>query len=117
MSMNYQKLIIAGNATSDPEVKQAKQGDVTYTRLQVAVGGTKDRTFFPVTVFGKLGELVAQYVTKGRQVLVEGRVSLSEKGYFGVIADKVVFGVGKRTTSNDETDTSDVEIDANEISV
>ncbi len=116
MSMNYQKLIIAGNATSDPEVKQSKEGDVTYTRLQVAVSGKKDRTFFPVTVFGKLGETVARYVTKGRQVLVEGRVSISEKGYFSMVADQVVFGAGKRTVSNDETDTSDVEIDANETS-
>ena len=45
-----------------------------------------------MVVFGKQGEAVAKYVTKGRQVLVEGRVLVNDKGYFNVVADWVQFG-------------------------
>jgi single-stranded DNA-binding protein len=45
-----------------------------------------------VVVFGKQGEVVANYVTKGRHVLVEGRVLVNDKGYFNVVADRVQFG-------------------------
>ena len=92
--MNYQKLILAGNATGDAEQKTSKKGDVTYTTFSVGVSDKKDQTtFFPVTVFGKHGEVVAKYVTKGRQVLVDGRVTVSDNGRFSVVADNVRFGV------------------------
>lgn len=91
--MDYQKLIIAGNATSDAERHTSKDGKVAYTNFSVGVSHGKDAsTYFPVTVFGKHGEAVAKYITKGRQVLVEGRVEVSEKGRFNVVADRVVFG-------------------------
>ena len=91
--MNYQKLIVVGNATKDAERKKSKKGDVEYTTFRVAVNDGKDRTtFFPITVFGKQAEPVAQYVTKGRQVLVEGRIEVSDNGYMSVVANRVVFG-------------------------
>ena len=81
--MNYQKLILVGNATEDAECHKAKQGDVIYTRFRVGVSGGKDRsTFFPIVVFGKNGEPVAKYVKKGRQVLVDGRVQVNDAGHF-----------------------------------
>jgi hypothetical protein len=68
--MNYQKLVIVGNATRDAEHKTSKSGEVTYTTFRLAVSDRKERSvFFPITVFGKQAEVVAQYVTKGRQVL------------------------------------------------
>ena len=92
--MNYQRIIIAGNATKDAKRLTSKNGDVTYTTLTVAVGnGRDDITFFPVAVFGKLGEFVAQYVQRGREVLVEGRVKATSQGRLNVVADNVVFGV------------------------
>ena len=91
--MNYQKLIIVGNATNDAERRTSKDGTVGYTTFSVGVGRGKDAsTFFPVTVFGKHGQAVAEYITKGRQVLVEGRVEVSDQGRFSVVADRVVFG-------------------------
>lgn len=91
--MNYQKLILVGNATDDAKSQQSKNGEVTFTKLSVAVRAGKEQTiFFPVTVFGKLGEAVAEYVTKGRQVLVEGRIQTSSQGRFNVVADSVSFG-------------------------
>ena len=75
--MNYNRLIIVGNVTGDPERRTSKSGEVTYTSFDVGVSDGKDKTtFFPVLVFGKYGETVAEYVTKGRQVLVDGRVHL-----------------------------------------
>ena len=91
--MNYQKLILAGNATGDAQRRTSKKGDVSYTTFSVGVSDGKERTtFFPVAVFGKHGEAVAKYVTKGRQVLVEGRVEVSDNGRFNVVADRVRLG-------------------------
>jgi single-strand DNA-binding protein len=91
--MNYQKLIIAGNTTGDAQARKSKQGDVSYTTFSVAVGDGKDHsTFFPVTAFGKTGENAAQFLTKGKQVLVEGRIEVGENGRFNVIANRIVFG-------------------------
>ena len=91
--MNYQKLIIVGNATKDAERKTAKESDTVYTTFRVGVSdGKKDSVFFPVTVFGKQAEIVAQYVTKGMEVLVEGRIEAREDGRMNVVADRVVFG-------------------------
>jgi single-strand DNA-binding protein len=91
--MNYQRLILVGNATADPQRLTSKKGDVTYTTLGAGVSDGKDRnTFFSIIVFGKYGETVAQYVTKGRQVLVDGRVQVSDNDRFRVIADRVRFG-------------------------
>ena len=56
--------------------------------------GKKESVFFPVTVFGKQAEIVAQYVTRGMQVLVEGRIEAREDGRMNVVADRVVFGDG-----------------------
>jgi single-stranded DNA-binding protein len=92
--MDYQKLILVGNATGDAERKTSKKGDVTYTTFSVGVGDAKDQTtFFPVVVFGRHGEAVAKYVTKGREVLVDGRIEVGENGRFNVIGDRVRFGV------------------------
>jgi len=92
--MDYQKIILSGNATDDAKRQESKSGEVKFTTFSVGVSGGKERrtTFFPVTVFGKYGETVAEHVTKGRQVLVEGRIDVSEEGRFNVIADWVVFG-------------------------
>ena len=101
--MNYQKLIFAGNATGDAEQKTSKKGDVIYTTFNVGVSDRKDQTtFFPVTVFGKHGEAVAKYITKGRQVLVDGRVTVSDSGRFSVVADNVRFGVEPTTKEESE---------------
>ena len=91
--MDYQKVIVVGNVTENAKRLTSKKGDVTYTAFAVAVsGGEKRSVFFPMVAFGKLGETIAEYLTKGRQVLVEGRIEVSEKGRFGVAADRIVLG-------------------------
>ena len=91
--MNFQKITIVGNATDDAEKKVSQKGDVNYATFDVGVSDTKDRTtFFPVVVFGDYSENVANYVTKGREVLVSGRIQVSDQGRFSVVADTVRFG-------------------------
>ena len=101
--MNYQRLILVGNATDDAQRLTSKKGDVAYTTFGVGVSDGKDRTtFFPVIVFGEYGETVAKYVTKGRQVLVDGRVQGNDKGRFRVVADRVRFGSEPTATKSSE---------------
>ena len=92
--MNYQKIIVAGNATGGAQARQSKKGDVNFTTFSVAISSGKEKpTYFPVAAFGKTGELAAKHITKGRQVLVEGRVEVGENNRFNLIADRVMFGM------------------------
>lgn len=92
MSLNYQRLTIVGNAKADAQRKTSKKGDVSFTTFSLGVRDAKDEaTYFPVTVFGQQAEAVAKYVTKGKQLLVEGRV-VRNKDRFNVVANRVHFG-------------------------
>jgi len=84
----YQKLIIIGNLGRDPEMRYLPSG-TPVTNLSVATneawldqdGNRKERTtWFRVSVWGKQAEACAEYLTKGRQVLVEGRLIPDENG-------------------------------------
>ena len=91
--MNYQKTILAGNAVNDAERYKSKKGNVVYTKFNVGVSDTKGRTiFFPVVVFGKYGMAISKHVIKGRLVLVDGRIEVTSKGHFNIIADQVRLG-------------------------
>ena len=76
----YQKIIIVGNLGRDPEMRYTPQG-TPVTNLSVATNrkwtnadGTpgEETIWFRVSAWGKLGETCNQYLSKGRQVLVEG---------------------------------------------
>jgi len=75
------KVLIIGNLGRDPEVRYAQSG-MAICKLSVAVtervkdgDAWKDVTeWFRVTVFGKTAENAGQYLQKGRQVYVEGRL-------------------------------------------
>ena len=78
----YQRVTIVGNLGRDPELRYLPNGTPTVT-LSVATNNTytnqkgeqvKETTWWRVSVFGKQAESCSQYLTKGRQVLVEGRL-------------------------------------------
>ena len=78
----YQKIIIVGNLGRDPEMRYTPSGQ-PVTNLSVATnrkwtsadGAPGEETiWFRVTAWGKLGETCNQYLVKGQQVLVEGRL-------------------------------------------
>ncbi len=81
----YQKTVIVGNLGNDPEMRYTPSG-VPVTSFNVAVnrrwtdqngGQQKKTTWFRVTAWRKLAETCAQYLGKGRLVLVEGEVDAS----------------------------------------
>jgi single-stranded DNA-binding protein len=92
--MNYQRLIIVGNATKDAKHLKAKKGDVNYTLFRIGVGLSKSRRlYFNVVAFDQPGLKGAQHIKKGHQVLVEGRLEASRNGNLNVVADKIRLGV------------------------
>ncbi len=91
--MNYQKLTLLGNVQDSAHRYTSKNGGMPYALFTVAVDDVKGHTtIFSVVAFGKLGEIAVNHVTKGRQVLVEGRIQVNDKGGFNVIAGWVESG-------------------------
>ena len=83
MARGINKAIIIGNLGDDPETRATPSG-TTVTKLRVATneswkdkqtGEQKDRTeWHRVVMFGRLGEIAAEYLRKGSQVYIEGRI-------------------------------------------
>ena len=76
------KVIIVGNLGQDPELKKLPSGSAVCnvslatkeTWKDKATGDKKEKTeWHRVVFFGRTAEVVAQYATKGRSILVEGR--------------------------------------------
>lgn len=105
MARGVNKAILVGNLGNDPDVKWT-QGGMAVCRISLATTTVrKDREgnavekveWHRVVFFGKLGEIAGEYLKKGSQVYVEGRISYSEsegqdgvKRYFtDVIADEM----------------------------
>ena len=76
MARSINQVILMGRLTRDPEQRTTSTGK-TIASFSIAVdrGGQDDAAdFFNVTAWEKLGELVMQYLAKGRRVLVQGRL-------------------------------------------
>jgi hypothetical protein len=103
--MSLQLVTIIGNATKDAEQKVSKDG-VNYVTFRVAVSGADGAaTFYNILIFGRYGEVLKDAITKGREIFVSGKLSVSEKGYISVIADYVEllrFPKGKREEKKEE---------------
>ena len=76
MARSINQVILMGRLTRDPEQRTTTTGK-TIASFSIAVdrGGQEDAAdFFNVTAWEKLGDLVMQYLAKGRRVLVQGRL-------------------------------------------
>lgn len=76
MARSINQVILMGRLTRDPEQRTTTTGK-TIASFSIAVdrGGQDDTAdFFNVTAWEKLGDLVIQYLAKGRRVLVQGRL-------------------------------------------
>jgi single-strand DNA-binding protein len=115
----YNKVILVGRLTRDPESRFAASG-LHVSKMTLAVDrqvfssnqehpGTD---FIPITAFGKTADFVSNYLQKGKLVLVEGRLQISKfqaqdgtsKYFTDVIADTVNFMDTKKST--EERDSS-----------
>jgi len=81
--MNINKAILVGRLTRDPEVRTTATGQ-TVTSISLATnrfwkdknGQKQDQTeFHNVVLWGKLGEIAGQYLTKGQEAYIEGRLT------------------------------------------
>ena len=81
---NFNKVILAGNLTRDPELRYTPKG-TAIARLGMAVNRTwktetgeskEEVTFVDIDAFGRQAEVIGQYLKKGRPLLVEGRLKL-----------------------------------------
>ena len=82
---SFNKVILLGNLTRDPQVRYTP-GGTAVAELGLAVNRTwfdqktnsrrEETTFVDVTLWGRQAEVAGEYLAKGRQVLIEGRLQL-----------------------------------------
>lgn len=117
--MYLNTVTIIGNLTRDPEIKSLPSG-VSVASFSVATNHTyKDKDgqkkdtveYHNVVCFGKYAELIGQYMRKGSQLLVQGRLQTrswekdGQKHYrTEIVAEKTVFGNKPRETSQNPYD-------------
>lgn len=105
---SYNRIIMVGNLTRDPELKQLSNG-ASVCRLGIASNRqyrnktsgsmTQEVCFIDVDVWGPQAETCRQYLAKGRPVLVEGRLKLDSwqdnegqnRSKHSIVAERVVF--------------------------
>lgn len=84
--MNINRVIVTGNLTKDPELRTTS-GGTSVCSLRIAVNERmKNSTdewvdrpnFFDVSVWGKQGEVCAQYLSKGSPVAIDGKLRWRE---------------------------------------
>ena len=106
--MYFNKAIIIGNLTRDPELKSLPSGiqvctmSVATNRVWKDKNGAKQESvdFHNVVVFARQAETAAQFLRKGASVMVEGRMQTrswdatdgSKKYRTEIVADRVQFG-------------------------
>jgi single-strand DNA-binding protein len=84
--MSFNKITIVGYLGRDPELRYTPQGTAlckmsiaTTEKRKNSTGETEEHTtWFRVTAWGRQAELANEYLKKGRQVYVEGRLRLEE---------------------------------------
>lgn len=111
MAKSINQVILMGRLTRDPDMRTTPNGKtVTSFGLAVDRQSSQDDSadFFDITAWEKLGELVNQYLSKGRRCLVQGRLSFRQWEQDGqkrskveVIATDVTFLDGPSSDSND----------------
>ena len=107
MARGFARVTLVGNLTRDPELRQTPNG-TSVCQFGVAVGRRfKDgsgqwvdkASFFDVVVWGAQGENSAQYLSKGRQVAIDGRLEQrsyeaqdgTKRSKVEIVAENVVF--------------------------
>jgi single-strand DNA-binding protein len=117
---NFNKVILAGNLTRDPELRYTPKG-LAIAKITLAInrswksetGEAKEEvTFVDIDAFGKQAETIGQYLKKGRPLLVEGRLRLDQwddkqtgqkRSRLGVVLDNFQFlDSGNRTEGGSE---------------
>lgn len=120
---NFNKVILAGNLTRDPELRYTPKG-TAIARIGLAInrswrtetGETKEEvTFVDVDAFGRTAENIGQYFKKGRPILIEGRLKYDQwddkqsgqkRSKLGVVLETFQFMDSKGGGGNDSGESS-----------
>lgn len=122
--MYLNKALIIGNLTRDPELKAIPSGikvcsfSVATNRVWKDKNGAKQESadYHNIVVFGRQAETVAQYMKKGSQVMIEGRMQTrswddattnTKKYRTEIIADRVQFGSSNQSGVSKSSNYSD----------
>ncbi|HSB31163.1 MAG TPA: single-stranded DNA-binding protein [Candidatus Sulfobium mesophilum] len=109
----YNKVILIGNLTKDPELRYTPQGTpvcslrlACSTKYKSSDSMKEETLFIDVVVWGKQGESCGQYLNKGSSALVEGRLQErrwesdgQQRSKFEVVAQTVRFLSAKKSAS------------------
>ena len=126
---NFNKVILVGNLTRDPELRYIPSGQAVTT-LGVAVNTTfapkdgekrEETCFINVVVWGRQAETCSEYLSKGRPVLVEGRLRSrsweaqdgTKRSTIEVVAQRVQF-LGSRGAGQSSAGKGDSQVPAGE---
>jgi len=110
------KVLMIGRLTGDPELRYTP-GGMAVTDLRLAVNHTyrtkeekrEETCFIDVNILGRGAEVAKEYLSKGREVFIEGRLQLStwegqdgqKRSKYRVVADRFQFlGGGGRSTDS-----------------
>ena len=85
-TMSFNKIILVGNLGKDPELRYTPQGTAVCSFSMATNEKRRDKsgefqnvaTWFRVTLWGTQAETASKYLTKGRQVYIEGRLRMDE---------------------------------------
>ena len=93
--MQLNRVSLAGNVCADAEVREGKKENFTTFSLAVNQGG-KDKgvDFVPCVAYGKVGEIAAKYLIKGKPIFIEGRFSsrkADKATYYGITVSNIQF--------------------------
>ena len=118
------KVVLIGRLTRDPELRYTSGNNAAVCNFTIAVdrgftgqSGEREADFIPIVVWNKQAENVKNYLTKGSQVAVEGRIQVrnyddqnGQKRYVTeVIANNVEFLGSKNSSNNTSNDSNNVE--------
>ena len=81
---SFNKVILLGNLTRDPEVRYTPKGSavcdlgIAVNRVYTTEGGERreEVTFVDVVLWARLAEIAGEYLRKGRPVFIEGRLQM-----------------------------------------
>jgi len=76
--MSVNKVILLGRIGKDPELKHTTSGTSVCSfslATETSYGGKKETTWHNIVAWGKQAETINEYLSKGREIYVEGRIS------------------------------------------
>lgn len=85
MATSYNKVILVGNLTKDPELRYTPNGTAVATfglatnrRYKQGEEWKEETCFIDIVVFGRQAESASEYLSKGRAALIDGRLKLNK---------------------------------------